>query len=98
MVSSIDETDVTVGTSVVTVAKRNGACIERIISNCGAATIFVSSKVGVAVNAGIPLAAGGTLSFQVKIDVDLASCELFAISAGAGNGVHVISVNLVGAK
>ena len=98
MVSSIDETDSTVGTSVTQIAKRNGACVERIITNNGAAAIFVSSKVGVAANTGIQLAAGGTLSFQVKVDFDLASCDLFAISTAAGNAVHVISVNLVGAQ
>jgi hypothetical protein len=98
LISSIDETDVTVGTNVVLIAARNGACLERIISNNGAAAIFVSSKVGIAVNKGIQLAAGGTLSFDTRNDFDLASCDLFAISAGSGNPVHVIAVNLVGAQ
>jgi len=98
MVSSIDETDVTVGTSAILIAKRNGACIELIITNNGAAAIFVSSKVGVAANTGIQLAAGGTLSFDARTDFDLASCDLFAISGTAGQAVHVISVQLIGAQ
>lgn len=96
MVSSIDETDVTVGTSAILLAKRNGATVERIITNNGAAAIFISSRVGVAANTGIQLAAGGTLSFEARADFDLASCDLFAISTAAGNAVHVIAVNLVG--
>jgi hypothetical protein len=98
LVSSIDETDVTVGTSVAWIAKRSGACIERIVSNCGAATIYVSGKSGVAANTGIPLAAGATLSLQAIVDFDLASCDLYAISGSAGNAVHIIAVNLVGAE
>jgi hypothetical protein len=98
MVSSLDETDVTVGTSAILIAKRNGSCIERIISNNGAAAIFVSSKVGVAANTGIQLAANATLSFTAREDFDLASCDLFAISTAANNPVHVIAVNLIGAQ
>lgn len=97
LVSSIDETDVTVGASAVKIVKRNGARLEVIISNNGTAAIFVSSLVGVAVNTGIQVPSNGTLSFDTRSDFDLASCDLYAISAGSGNAVHVIAVNLIGA-
>ena len=98
LVSNILETDVTVGTAPILIAARAGAVIERVISNNGAATIFVSSKAGVAANTGIALGSGNTLSFQALSDFDLASCDLFAISAGTGNAVHVISTQLVGTQ
>lgn len=98
MVSSIVETDVTVGVAAIQIATRNGSAIERIITNNGANTIYVSSKVSVAANTGIALAAGATLTFTALDDFDLASCDLFAISLNAGNPVHVISTQLIGAQ
>lgn len=96
LVSNILETDVTVGTAAILLAARDGAVIRRVISNNGAATIFVSSKANVAANTGIPVNSGGTLTFSAIEDADLASCDLFAISVGAGNAVHVVSSQLVG--
>jgi hypothetical protein len=96
LVSNIDETDYTVGTSALLIAKRNGATIERIITNNGAATIFVSSRPSVAANTGIALGAGNSLSISAIEDYDLASCDLYAISSGAGNAVHVIHLRLIG--
>ena len=96
LVSNIIETDVTVGTTAILIAARDGAVIARLITNNGAATIFVSSKAGVAANTGIAVGVGNTLVLQALDDFDLASCDLFAISGGAGNAVHVVSTQLVG--
>jgi hypothetical protein len=97
LVSNIIEADVTVGTTAIWLAPRGGAIIERIITNNGAAAIAISTLTSVTATKGIQLAAGGTLSFQALEDFDLATCDLYAISSGAGNSVHVISVQLVGA-
>lgn len=98
LVSNILETDVTVGVAAIQIAKRDSAVIERIISNNGAQSIFIGTRSSVALNQGIPLASGSTLSITARDDFDLASCDLFAISAAAGNPVHVISMQLVGAQ
>lgn len=96
LVSNIDDSDVTVGTTAILIAKRNGATITRVITNAGAATIFVSSKSSIAANQGIALVAGGTLSVNALEDFDLASCDLYAISASSGNAVHVMHLRLIG--
>jgi hypothetical protein len=96
LVSDIAESDFSVGTSALLVAKRNGATIWRAISNNGAATIYVSSKPGLAVNQGIAVAAGGIVSFNAVEDFDLVGCDLYAISSGAANAVHVIHLRLIG--
>jgi hypothetical protein len=96
LVSNIDESDFTVGTSALLIAKRNGATVTRIITNNGAATIFVSAKPSVAANQGIALVSGGTLGLSALEDLDLASCDLYAISASSGNAVHVIHLRLIG--
>jgi hypothetical protein len=96
LVSNIDDSDVTVGTTAILVAKRNGATITRVITNNGAATIFISSKSNIAANQGIALGAGGSLSLSAIEDFDLASCDLYAISGSSGNAVHVTHLRLIG--
>jgi hypothetical protein len=98
LVSNIDETDFTVGTSALLIAKRNGATIKRAITNNGAAAIFISANPAVADNTGIQLGPGQTLILSALIDFDLASCDLYAISSGSGNAVHVIHLRLIGSR
>lgn len=96
LVCNLPGGDFTVGTSVVLIAKRDAAVIARAITNNGAAAIFVSPLVGVAANQGIAVNPGVTLVLSAREDFDLAWCDLYAISAGAGNAVHVGNTQLVG--
>lgn len=98
LVSNLNGADFTVGTTVVQIASRDAAVIARTISNNGAAAIFVSSLAGVSANTGIAVNPGATLVLSAREDFDLAWCSLFAISAGAGNAVHVASTQLVGSQ
>ena len=96
LVSNLQEHDYTVGTSAVRIAVQDPAVTERIITNNGSASIFVSSLPGVAVNAGIVVGPGASINPEVLTDRDLAFCDLWAISGSAGNAVHVISTQLIG--
>ena len=96
VVSNIEEADFTVGTSAVRIAQQDPAVITRAISNNGTAPIFVSSLAKLAVGQGFMVAVGDTANLSVLEDFDLASCDLFAISASPGNAVHVISTQIVG--
>jgi hypothetical protein len=98
LVSNIDESDFTVGTTALLIAKRNGATIWRSITNNGAATIFVSAHSAVAANQGIAIGVGNSLILSAIVDFDLASCDLYAVSSGAGNAVHCINLRLIGSQ
>ena len=98
LISDITETDFTVGTSALLIAKRNGATIKRTLTNNGVAAIFIAANPAVAANTGIQLGPGQTLIISTLQDFDLASCDLYAISASAGNAVHVIHLRLIGSQ
>jgi len=96
VVSNLVEADFTVGTSATRIAQQDPAVIGRAISNNGSAPIFVSSLAKIAANQGFAVGPGATAELNVLEDFDLASCDLFAISASPGNAVHVISTQIVG--
>lgn len=92
----IIESDVTVGTTAVSLIAGNGARIWISIQNTGAATIYVSTLSSLAVNQGFQVGAAGFLTFTWKEDGDLPTIALYAISGSAGNSVHVIQQILTG--
>lgn len=92
----INESDVTVGTTGVSLIAGNGARIWISIQNAGAATVYVSTLSSLAVNQGFIISAGGYLTFTWKEDGDLPTIALYAISGSSGNNVHVIQQILTG--
>lgn len=96
LVSNLDESDTTVGTTAVRIARQDPANVARDITNNGANPIAFSSKPQVTATTGIQLAPGQTAYIFVLGDLDLAFCDLWAISADAGNSVHVVNTQLIG--
>jgi hypothetical protein len=84
------ETDVTVGVTVVQLLKPNQQRFWVSFSNNGAATVVISKSQVVTATTGWPIPAGGTLGFSWLGDGDISTEGWFGISAGAGNGVHII--------
>jgi hypothetical protein len=85
-----NEKDVTVGTSVATLVTPNPQRFWLTFANNGAATVVVSRSNQVTATTGWPIPAGGALGFNWVQDGDMTTEAWFAISAAAGNGVHVI--------
>jgi hypothetical protein len=92
----INESDVTVGTSAVTLVSGNGARIWLSIQNAGSDTVYVSTLSSVAVGQGFIVPASGYPFFSWKDDMDFPTIALFAVSSGAGNNVHVVQQILTG--
>lgn len=89
------EADFTVGTSAVRIAQPNARRTEIIITNWGAAAIAVGLTNGVTATTGWIVGASAWISLVWFPDLDLASAELWAISGGAGNAVHVLERRIV---
>jgi hypothetical protein len=90
------ESDVTVGTSAVKLGTQANIRIAVGISNSGAATIAVGFTNAVTATTGIQVAAGSSLFFNWINDGETVNSDLWAISAGSGNGVHVVEYKLSG--
>lgn len=90
------ESDVTVGTSVVKLGSYANIRTGIIISNSGSNVVALGFNNAVSATTGIQLAAGGTLSLTWLADGELATNDLWAISTASGNGVHVIESVLSG--
>ena len=86
----LTESDITVGTTVVQLAKANAPRFWLTFANNGAATILISNSRAVTSTTGWPIAAGGTLGLSWIEDADLPTLDWYAISGGAGNSVHVL--------
>jgi hypothetical protein len=86
----LTESDVPVGTSAVQLVKSNPQRFWVSFANNGAATIVISNSRAVAAGAGWPIPAGGALGFSWVNDADLSALDWYAISAAAGNDVHVL--------
>jgi hypothetical protein len=89
LVCTFHELDYTVGTAVVQIARGSGKRIWITITNWGAAAIAVSTKPDVTATTGMIVAPNGFLNLHWRNDSDLSTAQLYAISSGAGNAVHV---------
>jgi len=90
------EADFTVGTTAVRIAQPNIRRTEIIITNWGAANVAIGMTNGVTATTGWILGINAWMSLVWFADLDLAAAELWAISAGAGNAIHVLERRLVG--
>lgn len=93
---AITESDVTVGVTAVKLVAGNRARADLIISNSGAAAVAISTSPAVTATTGMLIPAGGMQKFDWFTYLDLQCAEFWAISSGAGNGVHVVEYNLIG--
>ena len=96
LVCNFLETDVTVGTTVVQLARGNGRRIWLTMTNWGAAAISLSVNPAVTATTGLIIPPNGYLNFSWRADADLSTAQIYAISGGAGNSVHVSEQVLVG--
>jgi hypothetical protein len=86
----LNESDVTVGTSAVQLVKANPQRFWITFANNGAAAIAISNSRTVTSSTGWQIPPGGALGFSWINDADMPALDWYAISAGAGNGVHVL--------
>jgi len=84
------EADFTVGTTAVRIAQPNVRRTEIIVTNWGAAAIAIGMTNTVTATTGWIVGSNNWGSFVWWPDLDLTIAELWAISAGAGNAVHVL--------
>jgi hypothetical protein len=90
------QTDYTVGTTAVQLGQVANTRINVGLSNWGAAAIAVGFSNSVTATTGIQVPAGGSLFFYGILDVEIVNRDLWAISASAGNAVHVVEYRLSG--
>jgi hypothetical protein len=88
--------DVTVGTSTVTLVNSNSRRIKVRLSNFGGATVAVERDSSVTATTGIPISPGETLELDAQEDYELCTKQLIGISAFAGNAVHIVETVLLG--
>jgi hypothetical protein len=96
LLCNFNESDVTVGTTAVTLVQGNGRRIWLTLTNWGAAAIAISTKPNVTATTGIIIPANGFLNINWRTDTDLPTSAIYAISSGAGNSVHITEQVLVG--
>jgi hypothetical protein len=96
IVTRPQESDVTVGTTAVKLGSFADTRTAIQISNGGSATIALGFSNGVTAATGIQVAAGGFAQLSWLDDQDLINVDIWAISAMAGNGVHVVESVLSG--
>jgi len=90
------EADFTVGTTAVRIAQPNARRVGLIVTNWGAASVALGFTNGVTATTGWIVGASAWVSFSWFADLDITAQEIWAISAGAGNAVHVIERLLIG--
>ncbi len=84
------ESDVSVGTTAVTLGQFARMRLAINLGNTGGNTVFVGFSSAVTITTGIPVPAGGFMSLNWIPDNELVMQDLWAISSLAGNGVHVV--------
>ena len=90
------EADFTVGTTAVRIAQPNIQRVELIVTNWGAAAIALGLGNAVTATTGWIVNSNAWVSLAWFADLDFVAGELWAISAGAGNAVHVIERRMIG--
>lgn len=90
------ESDATVGTTAVKLGSNANTRTAIQISNAGAATIAVGFSNSVTATTGIQVDPGGFLEMAWLTDQELVNSDIWAISAAAGNAVHVVESVLSG--
>lgn len=90
------ESDTTVGTTVVKLGSYANTRTAVQIFNNGAAAIAVGFSNQVTASTGIPVQSNGFLQITWREDLELVNSDLWAISLSAGNSVHVVESVLSG--
>ena len=90
------EADFTVGTTALRILQPNIRRVEVIVTNWGAAAIALGLSNAVTNTTGWIVGSNSWVSLSWINDLDLCAKELWAISAGAGNAVHVLELRLMG--
>ena len=96
LLSNFNESDVTVGTTALILVAGNARRIWLTITNWGAAAIAISTKANVTATTGIIIPSNGFLNLNWRADADMSAAQIYAISSGAGNSVHLTEQVLVG--
>lgn len=91
------ESDVTVGITAIRLVGVNARRAKVQFSNFGGSTIVIGTSAAVTAAKGIPIAPGLTGEFDWQTDYDRVIEEFWAISAAAGNAVHVTETITTGA-
>jgi hypothetical protein len=94
---SIDdfESDVIVGTAVVAILAPSPQRTKVRLCNFGGANVILSTRQSVTATTGIQLSPGQTVELSFDEDGDEVTREWFAISAFAGNSVHIVDSRLI---
>jgi hypothetical protein len=96
IITTPQESDVTVGTTAVKLGKYANTRVAVIISNASNTTIAVGFTSNVTATTGIQVAAGASLSFSWLTDGELVMSDLYAISTSSSLAVHVVESVLSG--
>lgn len=91
------EKDVTVGTSAVKLVDAKSRRAKLQLSHFGGANIAIGTHPDVTATTGIQFSPGQTAEFDWQDDYDRVTEEFWAISAVAGNSVHVVETVMTGA-
>ena len=85
--------DVTVGTTLIQLVPNNPRRVELILTNWGQGPVAVGFQPTITATTGTPIPPnGGTQTWLVTEDGQQVSWAFFAISATAGNAVHIEEV------
>jgi hypothetical protein len=88
--------DVTVGTSAAQLVKSNARRISLDITNLGGAPIVFDEDFSVTTSKGYQVAPGETATLDWLEDFELVTKQLVAISAVAGQSIHIVEKVLIG--
>lgn len=88
--------DVTIGTAAAQLVKANARRVSVNLTNFGGAPVVFERDFSVTATKGIQIAPGETLEMDWQEDYELVTSQICAISAAAGNSVHVVEKVLVG--
>lgn len=88
--TNVIEADFTVGTGIIQLALSKPDRFWITFTNNGAAAIVISTTRTPTATTGFVIPAGSSLGFSWLNDGDISTHDWFAISAAAGNAVHVI--------
>lgn len=96
VITTPQESDVTVGTTALRLDKYANTRVQIIISNASNTTISVGFSSTVTATTGIQVAQGASVSFNWLTDGELVMSDVYAISTGTGLAVHVVESVLSG--
>lgn len=88
--------DVTVGTAAKLLVTYNARRTHVAVSHFGGANVAIGFDASVTASTGIQLSPGQTFELDWFEDLDLVTRQLYAISASAGNPLHIVETVLTG--